>query len=107
MGQPLTFDYLVVLGPPETGYVIREQHCAPAPGDEGHQRMCRYLSDPDGLMQAIHREAPLAGRPLDDVLTWPRETRSTGCYCEAESRQHKWGLVLETIHFALSREMDR
>ncbi len=25
------------------------------------------------------------------------------CYCEAESRAHKWGLVLETIHFALAR----
>jgi hypothetical protein len=23
------------------------------------------------------------------------------CYCEPKSRQHKWGLVLETIHFAL------
>jgi hypothetical protein len=24
-----------------------------------------------------------------------------GCYCDAASRQHKWGLVLETIHYAL------
>jgi hypothetical protein len=107
MGQPLAFDYRVVLGPPETGYVIREQRCAPAPNDEGHRRMCRYVSDPQGLLQAIDREAPLAGRPLDDVLTWSRQGRSTGCFCDAESRQHKWGLVLETIHFALSREMDR
>jgi hypothetical protein len=26
-----------------------------------------------------------------------------GCYCEPDSRQHKWGLVLETIHYALAR----
>ena len=25
-----------------------------------------------------------------------------GCYCEPASRKHKWGLVLETIHFALA-----
>jgi hypothetical protein len=24
-----------------------------------------------------------------------------GCYCEPNSRKHKWGLVLETIHYAL------
>jgi hypothetical protein len=105
MGQPLAFDYLVVLGPPDTGYVIREQHCTPAPGDEGHQRMCGYLSNPEGLLPAIGGEAPLAGRPLDDVLTWSRPGRSTGCYCDADSRQHKWGLVLETIHFALARSL--
>jgi hypothetical protein len=28
---------------------------------------------------------------------------SAGCYCEPESRLHKWGLVLETIHYALAR----
>jgi hypothetical protein len=55
-------------------------------------------------MVAIDREKPLNGRPLNDVLTWLRSPSAAGCYCEADSRQHKWGLVLETIHFALARE---
>jgi len=37
------------------------------------------------------------------VIRWTRPSSPAGCYCEAESRQHKWGLVLETIHYALSR----
>jgi hypothetical protein len=55
-------------------------------------------------MDAIAREHPLRGRPLDDVLTWPRPASPAGCYCDAEARDHKWGLVLETIHYALAHD---
>jgi hypothetical protein len=30
-----------------------------------------------------------------------------GCYCEPAGRKYKWGLVLETIHFALAEIDDR
>jgi hypothetical protein len=65
--------------------------------------MCRYLTDRDQLMTAIAGEHPLRGRPLDDVVRWTRVASPAGCYCEPESRQYKWGLVLETIHYALAR----
>jgi hypothetical protein len=38
---------------------------------------------------------------LDTVLSWQREVSAAGCYCDSSSRDHKWGLVLETIHYAL------
>ena len=41
MGRPLRFQYRVTLGPPEEGFPIREQGCAPSDGDEGHTYMCR------------------------------------------------------------------
>jgi hypothetical protein len=103
MGRPLQFHYHVTLGSREHGYPILEQSCGPAPGDEGHTAMCRYISHGDQLMTAIAAERPLHGRPLDDVVRWTRPASPAGCYCEPESRQHKWGLVLETIHFALVR----
>jgi hypothetical protein len=52
-------------------------------------------------MGAIEREKPLNGARLDAVLEWEREPSGAGCYCEAQSRDHKWGMVLETIHYAL------
>ncbi len=104
MGRPLAFHYQVTLGPAALGYPIRAQRCAPAPGDLGHTAMCRYQSDPDTLMPAIEDERPLEGRPLNDVLTWPRAVCSAGCYCSPEARRHKWGLVLETLHYALARQ---
>ena len=52
-------------------------------------------------MSAIDSEKPLLGRPLNAVLEWRREPNGAGCYCEPQSRNHKWGLVLETIHYAL------
>lgn len=107
MGRPLQFHYHVTLGPREEGYRILEQSCVPAPGDRGHMSMCRYISGADQLMASIAVERPLHGQPLDDVIRWTRANSPAGCYCEAESRQHKWGLVLETIHYALSRVRDR
>ncbi|MEO8482968.1 MAG: hypothetical protein ABI634_12210 [Acidobacteriota bacterium] len=103
MGRPLEFHYHVTLGPREDGYPILEARCEPAPGDRGHVHMCRYLTASTALMHAIHDERPLAGRPLNDVLTWVRVPSSAGCYCEPASRTYKWGLVLETIHFALAQ----
>jgi len=100
MGRALAFDYGVVMGPRELGYPILEQQCTPAPGDTGHTCMCKYAE----AMPEIAREKPLAGRPLSDVLSFERPQIAPGCYCDASSRQHKWGLVLETIHYALSQE---
>ncbi len=101
MGRPLTFHYTVKLGPRAEGYPILEQHCAPAGGDAGHTQMCQYLENPERLMSAIKREQPLNGQTLNAVLAWRREPSAAGCYCEPASREHKWGLVLETIHYAL------
>jgi hypothetical protein len=101
MGRPLKFHYSVKLGPRQEGYPIREQNCTPAPGDTGHTYQCGYLDHREKLMSAIASENPMLGRRLDDVLSWQRSTFAPGCYCEEDSRQHKWGLVLETIHYAL------
>jgi hypothetical protein len=103
LGRSLTFYYDIRLGPAEEGYPIREQHCAPAPGDTGHTAMCKFLTDGPQLLADVEREKPLAGRPLGDVFSWKRAVCSTGCYCEPASREHKWGLVLETIHYALAQ----
>jgi hypothetical protein len=101
MGRALAFHYDVDLGTRQEGYPISGQSCAPVLGDTGHVFMCQYINDPAALMASIAREKPLAGRPLDDVLGWRRSEAAAGCYCDAASREHKWGLVLETIHYAL------
>jgi hypothetical protein len=104
MGRPMTFHYTVTLGPPSEGYPIREQRCAPATGDTGHVSMCKYIEDASGLMNAIGTEMPLRGERLNAVLSWRRGLNAAGCFCEAASREHKWGLVLETIHYALAQK---
>ncbi len=103
MGRPLTFLYHVKLGSRAEGYPIQAQACMPAPGDTGHEHMCQYIENPDGVMTAIEREKPLRGELLNAVLSWRRDPTGAGCFCEAASRNHKWGLVLETIHYALAQ----
>ena len=109
MGRPLKFHYKVELGPRAEGYPIREQSCAPSEADMGYESMCKYIEGPTALMMAIGDEKPLNGERLNVVLKWRRGSSAAGCFCEVESREHKWGLVLETIHYALAqreREQD-
>jgi hypothetical protein len=101
LGQPIRYEYLVKLTPARERYRITEARCGPAPDDTGHEQMCEHLHNPEGLLNAIRTEKPLLGRPLDDVLVWKRRHSPAGCYCDADSRNHKWGLVLEVIHYAL------
>lgn len=103
MGRAIFFHYHVSLGSRALGYPIQSMQSTPAPGDTGHTFMCRYMTNPEHLMVAIEQEKPLLGQPLNDVVGWQRPMASAGCYCEPASRKHKWGLVLETIHYALSK----
>ena len=66
--------------------------------------MCRYMNNAEHLMVAIDQEKPLLGKPLAEVFTMPRPQTAPTCYCEPSARKHKWGLVLETIHWALHRK---
>jgi hypothetical protein len=101
MGRTLSFEYKVKIGPREQGYRILEMHCGPAANDDGHRFMCRYMSNAEHLMVAIDHEKPLLGQPLNDVLSWQRAAIAPACYCEPASRKHKWGIALETIHYAM------
>lgn len=101
MGRAINFEYRLLIGPRDEGYPLRALHCAPAPGDQGHTFMCQFMVNAEHLMVAIDHERPLLGRPLNDVLTWERPAIGAGCYCEPASRKHKWGLVFETVHYAL------
>ncbi len=104
LGCPLEFDYHVQLGPSRHGYPILRTDCFPHPGDTGHTRMCEYINNADALLSNIEQEKPLAGRLLNEVLSWQRPPSPAGCYCDSPSRFHKWGLVLEVIHYALVQQ---
>jgi hypothetical protein len=106
MGRPLAFEYRIQLGNSTTRYRIEHAECSPVAGDDGYQAMCEYLRDAEGLMHTIATEKPLLGRPLDEVLTWRRDHVSTGCYCDAASRNHKWAMAFEVLHYALAHAAD-
>jgi hypothetical protein len=103
-GRPIHSDYHVRLDSVSRGYRIAEVRYGPASGDSGYTLMCEYLKDPDAFTSLVASEKPLLGRPLDDVLTWARSSNPAGCQCDAGSREHKWGLVFEVIHFALAQQ---
>ncbi|MEI9973272.1 MAG: hypothetical protein WDO73_15245 [Ignavibacteriota bacterium] len=66
--------------------------------------MCQYQVNAGPMMAAIEKEKPLLGQPLASVFAWQRDSSPAGCYCGEASREHKWGLVLETIHYALHQQ---
>ena len=104
MGHSLEFDYHITLSPSAENYKVIAARCVPAPGDVGHTLMCRYLENGRQLMSEIEEEKPFLGRPLNDVLGWRREYNPSGCYCNSESRDYKWGIVFEVLHYALAQQ---
>ena len=79
------------------------QHDGRDDGDGRADRAARRLEqdqDADHGHDEVGRRRQ--ARPLGDVLEWQRPRLGPGCFCEVESREHKWGLVLETIHYALT-----
>lgn len=107
LGHPILIDYEVMLGPAHHGYKILEMSCHPAAADTGNTLQCSYIQDAVGLMSSIDSEKPLLGQPLNDILSWDRPFAPSGCLCYADRRAHKWGLVLEVIHYALvQRELE-
>ena len=103
-GHAIEFDYYIKLSPSNEDYKIVAAQCVPAPGEMGYTLMCEYLENSRQLMSAIEREKPLLGKPLNDVLNWTREYNPSGCYCSPESRDYKWGLVFEVLHYALAQQ---
>jgi hypothetical protein len=101
MGQPLAFDYTVVLGPLAQGHRVLSTDCVAAPGTIGHQKMCGWQADAFGLGGAISSPPPFAGQLLEEALSWKPSTQPSGCLCSEASRNHKWRLVLQTLHYKL------
>ena len=72
------------------------------PATTGTRYMCEYMSERE-TADGGDRRGEAACRPAARrrARGGTRPAIAAGCYCEADSRQHKWGLVLETIHYAL------
>lgn len=100
-GRPLEFLYRIKLSSAEDEYKILEASCAPAPADTGHTYMCQYIKDGKQLMATIENEKPLLGKPLNTILDWNYASSPAACYCAAASREHKWGIVFQTLHYAM------
>lgn len=100
-GIPLVFDYEVLLTHSPRGYRIVSTACRPAEGDAGHRRTCAYVSNPYGFLATLGEKHPMRGRLVDEILAWEPATNPAGCLCTPENRNHKWRIVLQTIHYAL------
>lgn len=104
MGIPLSFDFDVLLfREPLQGYRIGSASCQPSGNHTGYQSMCAYLDNPDRCMNQLGTHRPLVGCLLKDVLSWNPQVSPAGCLCTRANQDHKWRIVLQTIHFAVER----
>ena len=102
MGVPLAFEYQIHLKREEFGgHRILSSSCEPAAEHMGYQNMCAYHDKPECYMAQLRSHQPLVGQPLSDALTWQSSSSPTDCLCTRASQDHKWQIVLQTLHFAL------
>ena len=105
MGVPLAFDYEVRLKREAAGrHRILSSSCEPAEEHTGYQSMCAYLDKPDRFMTQLQAHQPLVGQILSSSLTWQSPSSPAGCLCTRASQDHKWRIVLQTLHFALEED---
>jgi hypothetical protein len=100
-GRQLAFDYTVWLSSPGNGYRILRVTCGPAADDTGNEHTCSYLHNREKYKAGWESPPLIVGRPLDDVLGWDAPIQASGCLCNEADRNHKWRLVLETLHYWL------
>ncbi|MDQ8204532.1 hypothetical protein [Pelagicoccus sp. SDUM812003] len=103
MGHPIRYLYRISVAGPENEYKVLAARCHPAEDDFGHEKQCEYLKNASALDRAIAQETPLVGQPLEAVLSWSRPASSAGCFCEAGSRERKWAIAYEVLHFQMAR----
>ena len=105
LGLPLRFEYRVDLSREETGgYRLEGFSCEPHPEDTGHKGMCSYLADAEAILEKTRQPPALPGRSLGKVLEWTPPSSPAGCLCSQSSRDHKWRIVLQTLHYSLLKE---
>ena len=103
MGLPLAFDYETKLKRDNAGtFRFESFSCRPAEGDSNHRSTCQFLSNPDAFAAGISESPPLIGQSLEAALHWNPDVSPAGCLCLRSSRDHKWRIVVQTIHFALA-----
>lgn len=98
--------YHVKVGSADVGWPILEQRCEPAPHGDGHTRMCCWRESSAMVKDWMSHDAPLTGGPLAAAITWNPAKSASGCLCHVDGRMHKWNAVLQTLHFALSKNAD-
>jgi hypothetical protein len=107
MGLDIAMTYDVSLEQrPDGVTVIVACGCSPRDGDRGFESMCAYRADPAGFSERLAELPFEIGATLEDALG-PRESSAcSGCLCREADREHKWRIVLETIHFHLFGQVD-
>ncbi len=100
--KPLEFLFEVFLDRTQDGYLIRSSRCCRPDGKGGWRRMCSSQTEPD-FIGTVEGESPFEGRLLEETLAWRPEVHPAGCLCSRTSRDHKWQIVFQSIHYALGQ----
>ena len=100
-GFPLAYRFGIKLGPREEGYKILDMTCVPWENDKGWLEQCSAKSNKDRMERMVTQDRPLIGKRWDEILKWDPTTEPAGCLCTPASRNHKWKIVVQTMHSAL------
>jgi len=103
-GVEIKYDYKLSLSSPKDGCEIKAMQCRPSGKDDGYTFQCPYITKGDAFLKEIDDQKPLLGQPLDEALSWEPDIVPSGCLCGEESRNHKWKIVLQSLHYGIVNE---
>jgi hypothetical protein len=102
-GLEFPFELRLKLRPTVRGHQVTGGACTLlGPGRQPSLGVCAFAARGGGFLHELEG-CPWLGRTLDEALAWNPRVTPSGCLCEPADRDHKWRLVLQTVHYALAR----
>jgi hypothetical protein len=102
-GLPFEIVYEIVLNSAAQGYRVQSLTCNPPQEDQRYRSMCAFQREQDFEIK-MRETPPVKDWYFKEVLQWTPLTHPAGCLCDQMNREHKWLMVLQTLHFALFQE---
>ena len=104
LNRPFTLDYEVELDGVEPSHArIISCRVKRVSGDSGLRWTCAFREGPEAFISSMEEPPALVGETLGVALAWEPDESPAACLCTAANRNHKWKIVLQTLHHALNQ----
>jgi hypothetical protein len=109
-GTPINSVMHAMIRPEPRGMVFERGWIEIEEDDPGLQAMCEFYGRRWAFHDELERPPAWSGQTLEEVLgetIAQAKINPAGCFCKPSQVNHKWRMVLSTIHYALSLETAR
>jgi hypothetical protein len=104
-GRIVYFNLNVKLAPTPEGWRIDDARIGLDREEPNLSRLCAWQSERGAFLERLAQPAHFCGMGLEETIQSLREVNPAGCVCTRAMADHKWRIVLSTIHYVLAQQL--